>query len=91
MKIPSDTMKRNSAKLREDLELRILTLLDTAIKAQDLKTANLAKHCLRTLQDLPGNVAAPTLRVIYVNDWQNPATPEEIPEGSVTVKMRLPS
>ena len=76
----------------QELEDRILRLLNEAVETKDVKTANLAKNCLQTLVTL-ANLRTPVgsnvIRVEYVNDWRNAPSEQTLPENAVTVKMRL--
>ena len=76
----------------QELEDRILRLLNEAVETKDVKTANLAKNCLQTLvtlANLKTPVGSNVIRVEYVNDWRNAPSEQTLPENAVTVKMRL--
>lgn len=89
-------MKRSRSKTKDrfqELENKILGLLETAVKTRDQESANLAKQCLQTLTSLTaltGKQPGPSeVRITYVNDWRN-SDDSEIPKTGVNVKMRLP-
>ena len=84
----------------QELEDRILRLLNKAVETENVRTANLARNCLQTLVTL-ANLRTPVgsgvVRIEYVNDWRNPASLETpmsstqtLPENTVKVNMRLP-